>query len=248
MRDVKPLLPPRRSRGKGLIAEPRPVRKLGFVLAALALAAPLTASARSDGQPKPVIAVLHAGSSGRISGTAQFFTYGVVLRNKSTTKDAFGVKVRVFVLGDAGLVGVYLTTIPFIPAGSTFYLGNEPASMSTVQRATGVRAVIAVGGAGKASGSLPPAAASPPKGGRIHGTVRNRYKRGIVTGGTKVYAVYYDRAGKVIGGDRLKGLSWSTSTIAAKKSATFSAKIGPAVAASRIARVAVSVSPLLAKS
>ena len=36
------------------------------------------------------------------------------------------MKVRVFVLGDAGLVGVYLTTIPFIPAGTTFYLGNEP--------------------------------------------------------------------------------------------------------------------------
>ena len=158
------------------------------------------------------------------------------------------MKVRVFVLGDAGLVGVYLTTIPFIPAGTTFYLGNEPASMSTVQRATGVRAVIAVGGTGKASGSLPPATASPPNGGRIHGTVQNHYKRGIVTSGTKVYAVYYDRAGKVIGGDRLKGLTLSKPTIASKKSATFSARIGPAVSASRIARVAVSVSPVLGKS
>jgi len=154
----------------------------------------------------------------------------------------------VFVLGDAGLVGVYLTTIPFIPAGSTFYLGNEPASMSTVQRATGVRAVIAVGGTGAASGSLPPATASPPTHGRIHGTVRNHYKRGILTGGTKLYAVYYDSAGRVIGGDRLKGLAFSTATIEPKKSAEFSARIGPAVAASRIARVAVSVSPMLSKS
>jgi len=120
--------------------------------------------------------------------------------------------------------------------------------MSTVQRATGVRAVIAVGGTGKASGSLPPATASPPKGGRIHGRVANHYKRGIVSGGTKLYAVYYDRAGKVIGGDRLKGVTWSTRTIASKKSATFSAKIGPAVASARIARVAVSVSPVLAKN
>jgi hypothetical protein len=222
------------------------MRKLGLGVVVALLAAPLPAAARTGA--KPVVRVLHTGSSGRISGTAQYFSYGVVVRNASATKDAFGVKVRVFVLGDAGLVGVYLTTIPFIPAGSTFYLGNEPASMSTVQRATGVRAVIAVGGTGAASGSLPPATASPPTHGRIHGTVRNHYKRGILTGGTKLYAVYYDSAGRVIGGDRLKGLAFSTATIDPKKSAEFSARIGPAVAASRIARVAVSVSPMLSKS
>lgn len=120
--------------------------------------------------------------------------------------------------------------------------------MSTVQKATGVRAVIAVGGTGKASGSLPPASASPPSGRRVHGTVQNHYKRSIITTGTKVYAVYYDSSGKVIGGDRLKSLTFSSRTIAPKKSATFSANIGPALSASRIARVAVSVSPVLAKS
>jgi hypothetical protein len=51
----------------------------------------------------------------------------------------------------------------------------------------------------------------------------------------------------VIGGDRLKGLTFSTRTIAPEKSARFSAKIGPALASSRIARVAVSVTPVLAK-
>jgi len=222
------------------------VRTIALVLVALALTAPLAAEARSTA--KPTVGVLRTGASGRISGTHQYFSYGVVLRNRSTTRDAFAVKVRVFVLGDAGLVGVYLTTIPFIPAGTTFYLGNEPASMSTVQRATGVRAVIAVGSTGEASGSLPKATASPPRGGRVRGSVRNQYKRGIVTSGTKLFAVYYDRAGKVIGGDRLKSLVWSTRTIASKKSATFTAKTGPAVAASRIARVAVSVSPVLTKS
>jgi hypothetical protein len=221
------------------------MRRLWLGVAAAILAAPLPAAARSD--TAPVVGVLHTGSSGRISGTSQFFSYGVVLRNRSTTKDAFGVKVRVFVLGDAGLVGVYLTTIPFIPAGTTFYLGNEPASMSTVQRAVGVRAVVAVGGTGKASGSLPVASASAPSNGRIHGVVRNRYKRGIVTRGTRIYAVFYDRAGKVIGGDRLKSLTFSTRTIAPKRSAAFSAKIGPALSSSRIARVAVSVTPVLAK-
>jgi hypothetical protein len=78
--------------------------------------------------------------------------------------------------------------------------------------------------------------------------VRNHYKRGIVTRGTKLYAVYYDSAGKVIGGDRLKSVTFSAGTIAPDKAARFSAKIGPAVSASRIARVAVSVSPVLAKS
>lgn len=221
------------------------MRRLWLGVAAAILAAPLPAAARSGA--KPIVGVLHTGSSGHISGTSQFFSYGVVLRNRSASRDAFGVKVRVFVLGDSGLVGVYLTTIPFIPAGTTFYLGNEPASMSTVQRANGVRAVIAVGGTANASGSLPVASASAPSGGRIRGTVRNRYKRGIVTRGTKVYAVFYDSAGRVIGGDRLKSLTFSTRTIAPRKSAGFSAKIGPALASSRIARVAVSVTPVLAK-
>ena len=221
------------------------MRRLWLGVAAAVLAAPLPAAARTD--TKPIVGVVHTGASGRISGTSQYFSYGIVLRNTSATRDAFGVKVRVFVLGDAGLVGVYLTTIPFVPARTTFYLGNEPTAMSTVQRATGVRAVVAVGGTARASGSLPPAAASPPSRGRIHGTVRNHYKRGIVTGGTRLYAVYYDRAGKVIGGDRLKGVAFSTPTIAPKKAATFSARIGRAVAPSRIARVAVSVSPALAK-
>jgi len=221
------------------------VRLLGLVLVVTVLAAPLPASARSGA--KPIVGVVHTGSSGRISGTAQYFSYGVVLRNRSATKDAFGVKVRVFVLGDAGLVGVYLTTIPFIPAGTTFYLGNEPVAMSTVQRATGVRAVISVGGTQTAHGSLPPATAKPPASGRVHGTVGNHYKRAIVTRGTRVYAVYYDSAGKVIGGDRLKGLTFSARTIAPKKTARFSARIGPAVSASRIARLAVSVSPVLAQ-
>lgn len=222
------------------------MRLLGLVLVVTVLAAPLPAAARSSA--KPIVGVVHTGSSGRISGTAQYFSYGVVLHNRSATKDAFGVKVRVFVLGDAGLVGVYLTTIPFIPAGTTFYLGNEPVSMSTVQRATGVRAVISIGGTQTAKGSLPPATANPPSGGRIRGTVGNHYKRGIVTHGTRLYAVYYDGAGKVIGGDRLKSVTFSTRTIAPKKSARFTARIGPAVSSSRIARVAVSVSPVLAVS
>lgn len=213
---------------------------------AAALAAPLTASANSDA--KPIVRILHSGASGRISGTAQYFSYGVVLRNRSAMRDAFGVKVRVFVLGDAGLVGVYVTTIAFIPAGTTFYLGNEPLALSTVQRATGVRAVVAVGGTQKAHGSLPPATAGPPVSGRIRGTIGNHYKRAIATRGTKVYAVYYDDAGKVIGGDRLKGLTFSARTIAPRKAVRFSARVGPAISPARIARVAVSVSPVLAKS
>ena len=214
-------------------------------MVAVAASVPLPAAARTTA--KPVVGVLHTGASGRISGTAQYFSYGVVLRNRSATRDALGVKVRAFVLGDAGLVGVYLTTIPFIPAGTTFYLGNEPAAMSTVQRATGVRAVVAVAGTRKASGSLPPATARPPvSSGRLRGTIANHYKRGIVTQGTRLYAVYYDGKGKVIGGDRLKSVTFSVPTIAPKKTARFSARIGPAVSPSRIARVAISVSPVLA--
>ena len=65
----------------------------GLVLVVTVLAAPLPAAARSSA--KPIVGVVHTGSSGRISGTAQYFSYGVVLHNRSATKDAFGVKVRI---------------------------------------------------------------------------------------------------------------------------------------------------------
>ena len=66
------------------------MRKLGLGVVVALLAAPLPAAARTGA--KPVVRVLHTGSSGRISGTAQYFSYGVVVRNASATKDAFGVK------------------------------------------------------------------------------------------------------------------------------------------------------------
>ncbi len=223
----------------------RRVRRVGLVLGALALAAPLAASAGSDA--KSIVGVIQTGATGRMSGSSQYFSYGVVLRNRSATKDAVGVRVRVFVLGAAGLVGVYATTIPLIPAKGIYYLGNEPAALSTVQRATGVSAVVSVTGERRAHGSLPSARAAPPVDGRIRGSIANHSTRSIVTRGTKLFAVYYDRAGKVIGGDRLKGVTFSATLIAATRSARFSARLGPAIPAARIARVAVSVSPVLAK-
>jgi hypothetical protein len=63
------------------------MRRLWLGVAAAVLAAPIPAAARTDA--KPVVGVVHTGAPGRISGTNQYFSYGVVLRNRST-KDAFG--------------------------------------------------------------------------------------------------------------------------------------------------------------
>ena len=92
------------------------------------------------------------------------------------------MKVRVFVLGDAGLVGVYLTTIPFIPGGNDV-LPRERAGLDEHGAARDRRARGDLGrrDAARRRARCRPATASPPTGGRIHGTVQNHYKRGIVT-------------------------------------------------------------------
>jgi hypothetical protein len=158
-----------------------------------------------------------------------------------------GVRVRVFVLGDGGLLGVYITKVPFIPAGSTFYLGNEPVGMTSVQRAVGIRVVLSTGGTRPRQGSLPVATASAPSGRTIRGIVHNRYRHAILTARSRLYAVYYGRTGKIVGGDRLKAVRFpGRRRIEPRTAARFTARLGPAVPAASIAAVRVSVDPVLA--
>ena len=41
------------------------------------------------------------------------------------------------------VIGIYLTSIPRIPAGGTFYVGNEPATIGNDQRAVSIVRCIA---------------------------------------------------------------------------------------------------------
>ena len=71
----------------------------------------------------------------------------------------------------------------------------------------------------------------------------------MIARSTRIFAVYYDRAGKVIGGVRLLHLRFAGhSRIASHATARFTANPGTAVVTSRIAAVKISVVPTYAAS
>ena len=220
--------------------------RLAVVLLAVVLVGAIipAASARTD--RKELVTVLGSGSTDEWVGGIQHFGYGVVLHNRSATRDALGVQVHVAVLSRNGaVIGIYLTTVPRVPAGATFYLGNEPATIGNTQHAAGIIVGIASSGTQVRHGPLPSGTAHV-DGTRIVGSVSNTSGRTLLTKRTKVFAVYYDRSGKVIGGTRLQVRFPQHPTIAAHTSASFTAGPGASVAAGRIAGIRVSVVPTYA--
>jgi hypothetical protein len=219
------------------------------LLAVLALA--LVGASRSplptEARTADVVSVIGAGSTTRTVGGAQYFAYGIALRNTSRTKDALRVAVHVALLGRSGLISVYSSTIPLIPARGTFYLGNEPIAVAGSPRAIKVDVAVLTGATQAKRDGLPVGAAHLTLRGTVAGTVTNPYPRPIETAGSRIYAVYYDARGKIVGGERLARTHFGSATIRARRRASFTAPLGPAVSPSAIGAVRISVVPRLAK-
>jgi hypothetical protein len=216
--------------------------RLSFALVVTTLFALVPAA--SAREARQAIVVVRASGSTDLWGQTQHFGYGVVLQNRSATRDALGVRVHVAVLSRNGaVIGIYLTTVPRVPAGGTFYLGNEPATIGNRQHAASIVVGVATSGTQARTGPLPSGRARV-SGTRIAGTITNLGSRRLLTRDTRIFAVYYDARGKVIGGIRLERLRFPHHvTVAPHASAGFSAGPGSAVAPGRIAKVEVSVVP-----
>jgi hypothetical protein len=212
-----------------------------ILVAAIAGASSPAAPGRTE--KGDVVDVAATGSSGRTAGAEQSFAYGIVLRNHSSTRDALGVQLRVAVMGAGGVIGIYAADIPLIPAGTTFYVGNEPALQSGSQRAVRIQAAAVTSATQRRHGVLPRATARIANG-RVAGTVTNTLRRPIATT-SRLYAVYLDSHGKVVGGGRLAARFAGRRTIGAGKRAAFVARLGAAMSPSRVAAVRVSVVPRL---
>src|SRR6202012_4408926 len=105
---------------------------------------------------KGLVSVVSSGSTDRWTGKTQHFGYGVVLPNPSPTTDVLNVQPHVAVPSrNGGVIGIYLTTVPRIPAGATFYVGNEPATIGNTQHAASIIVGVASSGTQAKHGPLP---------------------------------------------------------------------------------------------
>ncbi|HLK44885.1 MAG TPA: hypothetical protein VKT18_02800, partial [Acidimicrobiales bacterium] len=127
-----------------------------------------------------------------------------------------------------------------------FYVGDEPTTIGNTQHAASIIVGVSSSGRQAPRGPLPNGTAHV-SGTHIVGTVENVASRTLLTAGTTIFAVYYDRTGKVIGGTRLGHLRFATGAkIAPHKTSSFTAGSGAAVAPARIASVKISVVPTFA--
>ena len=157
----------------------------------------------------PRISVEKRGFSVRVhSYGGSDVSYGVVLRNHSPNADALSITVLVnFVMVDDRLIGSASSSIPIIPAGSSYALGSNlgfPGAAPVVR----LEIVIQVGGRQKHLGGHPPALANvaiepstydPGWVGDVAGELINSDAQ-MTLQSTQLSAVVFDSAGNVIGG------------------------------------------------
>jgi hypothetical protein len=155
----------------------------------------------------PAIHVVKSGWSVRaMSGTGSSVSYGVILANQSTTRDALDVKVLVnFVMADNRLIGSATTHVADIAAGSQHAVGGDllfPGG-APIDR---LEIVAITGRAGPATHLFPglssirvmPSPYEPFWAGSVEGEVQNDSTSTLARG--ELSAVVFDAEGNVIGG------------------------------------------------
>ena len=157
----------------------------------------------------PKMSVVKDGFSVRAAsfGPGTEVSYGVIIRNTSSTIDAQNVSVNVnFVLADNRLLGSASTTVPAIPAGSTYDLGNVMSFPAAAPIAR-LEVVMHVSSTAPHTGHAPglenvviePSLTDPGWVGDVAGEVINNDPRKILQN-VQFSAVILDAAGNVIGG------------------------------------------------
>ena len=148
-------------------------------------------------------------------GNGSDVSFGVIIKNSSTTTDATGVNVTVnFVLADDHLLGTKSESIPMIPAGSTYNLGDNMSFPGSAPIAR-LEIVMQVGGTQPHSGHPPaldniviePDVNNPGWLGDVAGEVINNDPTRTLSS-VQFSAVILDGSGNVIGG--ANGSSYGT--------------------------------------
>lgn len=154
------------------------------------------------------VALLKSGFSVAANDTiGSFVGLGLVLRNVSPDEDALHVAVTVNILDASNsILKTESSTIEAIPAGSTYYFGDD-AFLDTNQQPRKLEVVLQVGKRAKKGLTLPPVAnlrlsnyrSSTSGGIEIDGQLSNPFTKSLSLL-ARITGVLFDSAGKVIGG------------------------------------------------
>jgi hypothetical protein len=178
-----------------------PVRPFAFLLVLLAsLVSGGSSDAAADRAADVVViasGVMPEGE-GFGSGEYEYAEYGLVLRNRSLTRDAIDVTVEVEGVDGGGrsLTDGY-TTVTLIPAGAEFVVSGALIWRGSLELA-GIEPEVHVGQTASRRRRLPPVRhASVTSSGGVTGSLTNPYKRPLPESAT-IYGVVLDGRGRIV--------------------------------------------------
>src|SRR5262245_3531320 len=178
-----------------------PVRPFAF---SLALLASLCSGGGGDAAADPTaeVVVIASGvmpeSEGVGSREYEYAEYGLVLRNRSLTRDAIDVTVEVEAVDDRGqsLTDGY-TAVTLIPAGAEFVISGALIWRGSLDLA-GIETEVHVGKSESGRRRLPPVRrAAVTSSGGVTGSLTNPYKRALPRSAT-IYGVVLDGRGRIV--------------------------------------------------
>jgi hypothetical protein len=179
----------------------RRVLAIAFSLALLA-SLPSGGSGRAATDRTAKVVVITSGvvpeGEGLASGDYGYAEYGLVLRNRSLTRDAIDVTVEVEAVDGRGrLLTDDYAAITLIPAGADFVISGALIWKGSLELA-GIETEVHVGQTEPRRRRLPPVKhASVTSSGGITGSLTNQYKKPLPEGAT-VYGVVLDSRGRIV--------------------------------------------------
>lgn len=178
-----------------------PARGFAFSLALLAsLISGGSGDAAADRTTEVVVVASGVVPEGDGSGSGEYeyVEYGLVLRNRSPTRDAIDVTVEVEAVDGRGrsLTDGY-TAVTLIPAGAEFVITGELIWKGSLELA-GIETEVHVGQTASRRRTLPRVRhASVTTSGGVTGSLTNPYKKAL-PGSATIYGVVFDGSGRIV--------------------------------------------------
>ena len=179
----------------------RRVVAIAFPLALLALVS-FGGSSRAANDPTPTVVVITSGVVPETevlgSGDYGYADYGLVLRNRSSARDAIDVTVEVEAVDGRGqAITDGYTTVTLIPAGADFVISGALIWRGSPELA-GIETEVHVGQTAPRRRRLPPVKhVSVTSSGRVIGSLTNPYKK-LLPASATIYGVLLDGRGRIV--------------------------------------------------